>query len=89
MGYHQSPPTQHVSALCDSNGKPQCTIESYNVINNYGVHSGEELTIPAVVVGRDFGPTIGVVYAYFVSSDQHRVPSLKPLQYGQFVSNTK
>ena len=73
---------------CDHSGHPQCTSVLYTLIDRQ-VHSGEVLTLPAVVVGGDFGPTVGVVYANFLSSGQHVVPSLRPSQYNQLISTKK
>ena len=47
------------------------------------------LTLPAVIVGGDFGPTVGVVYANFLSSVPYIVPSLRPSQYNQLISSNK
>ena len=77
--------------ICDYSGHPQCTNESYTLINRQ-VHSGEILTLPAVVVGGDFGPTVGVVYANFLSSVRYKpyiIPSLRPSQYSQLISTNK
>ena len=40
--------------LCDSNGKPQCANISY-IFTNTSVYRGEIITLPACVVGYDFG----------------------------------
>ena len=74
--------------ICDSSGLPQCRNESYNLINLH-VHSGELVTLPAVVVGGDFGPTIGVAYAEFLASEQYVVPHLKSSQYSQLIGSSK
>ena len=74
--------------ICDSSGHPQCTNKSYILINHQ-IHSGELLTLPAVVVGGDFGPTVGIVYANFLSSGKYVVPSLRPSQYSQLISTNK
>ena len=74
--------------ICDNSGYPQCTNESYILINRQ-IHSGELLTLPAVVVGGDFGPTVGVVYANFISSGKYIIPSLGSSQYTQLVNSSK
>ena len=74
--------------ICDNSGYPQCTNESY-VLMNRQIHSGELLTLPSVVVGGDFGPTVGVVYADFITSGEYVIPSLRPSQYSQLVSSSK
>ena len=74
--------------ICDNGGYPQCTYESYTLMN-LQIHSGELLTLPAVVVGGDFGPTVGVVYASFLSSAKHILPSLRFSQYNQLISTNK
>ena len=48
--------------LCDSNGKPQCANISY-VFTNTSVYRGETITLPACIVGYDFGTTVGTIYA--------------------------
>ena len=50
--------------LCDSNGHPQCADMS-NILSMYNrtVYPGEVFPISAVVVGAEFGTTIGEVYA--------------------------
>ena len=74
--------------ICDYSGQPQCTNESYTLINRQ-VHSGEILTLPAVIVGGDFGPTVGVVYANFLRYKSYIIPSLRPSQYSQLISTNK
>ena len=74
--------------ICDSSGHPQCINESYILINHQ-IHSGELLTLPAVIVGGDFGPTVGVVYANFLSSVPYIVPYLRPSQHNQLISSNK
>lgn len=53
--------------ICDGNGEPQCENNSY-IYKNYRVHPGETFKIPVVVVGGDFGATIGPIFADFVGS---------------------
>ena len=58
---------QH-ACLCDSNGKPQCANFSY-IFTNISVYRGETFILSAHVVGYDFGTTVGVIHAEFLSSD--------------------
>ena len=46
---------------CDKNGKPQCK----EYATSYHVYPGEQLPLDLVVVGGDYGTTIGTVYASF------------------------
>ena len=48
--------------LCDSNGKPQCANISY-IFTNTSVYRGETITLPACIVGYDFGTTVGTFHA--------------------------
>ena len=50
--------------LCDSNGEPQCT-DTSSILSVYSrtIYPGEQFPISAVVVGAEFGTTIGEVYA--------------------------
>ena len=50
--------------LCNGNGQPQCT-DFDSIFHEIQVYPGEHFTIPVVIVGGDFGTTIGVVYAHF------------------------
>ena len=54
--------------LCDSNGKPQCVNISY-IFSNTSVYRGETITLPACVVGYDFGTTVGMIHARSLYSD--------------------
>ena len=73
--------------LCDSQGIPQCRNNSY-IFRNYAVHPGEMFTVSALVVGGDFGATMGPVYADFSSVDHPLPPSLTlALQYIQVIDN--
>ena len=56
--------------LCDSNGKPQCANFSY-IFTNTSVYRGETITLPARIVGYDFGTTIGMIQARFPYPDSH------------------
>ena len=69
--------------LCDEDGRPQCTNESYMLLSRQ-LHPGEVFTLSVVVVGGDFGPTVGVVYA--VSS---LIRLITPSQYSQLLTTNK
>ena len=56
--------------LCDSNGKPQCANISY-IFTNTSVYRGETITLPACIVGYDFGTTVGTIHARSLYSDSH------------------
>ena len=67
--------------LCNESGVPQCRY----VYNNRTVYPGETLLVSAVVVGGNFGTTIGTVYAGFLS---YKNSFLRPTsQYGQAIDN--
>ena len=82
--------------ICDSKGQPQCTNTSF-INMSKTVHPGETFTLPAVIVGLDYGMTIGTVYANFLPSDESNsssiaapesVPNLEPkYQYSQLINN--
>ena len=67
--------------LCNNNNEPQCTLLS----TSYKIYPGETFTVRAVVVGGDFGPTIGAVYAKFLPSTHFPLPSLN--RQNQVISN--
>ena len=75
--------------ICDDNGKPQCENLSYTYMS-YRVYPGEIFTLPLVLVGGDFGLTIGTVYTKLISNYQPTnylfTPSLSP-DTGQVISN--
>ena len=54
--------------VCDSNGKPQCADLS-KIFMTREAYPGETITIPTVIVGGDFGTTIGTVYIGFLGYD--------------------
>ena len=77
--------------ICDKSGKPQCNNTEY-IYMNQTIHPGERFTVPAVVVGWDFGTTVGVVYTGFHSdkSKQSLFPMLDSnSQNGHVISNSK
>ena len=52
--------------VCDKNGKPQCS--NTNFINIHReLYPGETFTVPAVIVGWDFGTTVGMVYSHYIT----------------------
>ena len=51
--------------LCNSNSQPECKNSAFILINR-SIHLGEVFTISAVVVGGDYGVTIGNIYANFL-----------------------
>ena len=73
-----SPPLSLVSAeskrvcLCDNNGHPQCTKKEYILLLNETAFLGEALALPVVLVGGDFGATIGTVHLLDSEYDENR-----------------
>ena len=55
--------------VCDSNGRPKCADLS-KIFMTREAYPGENITISVVVVGGDFGTTIGTVYIGFLGHDQ-------------------
>ena len=82
MSSVSSDPTQ--VCLCDSDGQPQCETASSITIKNRRVHPGETITIPAVIVGGDYGTTVGTVHANFMPANLLSVPLY---QYSQWINN--
>ena len=62
--------------LCNSDGQPQCE-NLPHILTNKRIYPGEKFTIPAVIVGGDYGTTIGTIYTNFKSSNLLSVPVLK------------
>ena len=54
--------------VCDSNGTPECA-ELSKIFMTRKAYPGETITIPTVIVGGDFGTTIGSVYIGFLGYD--------------------
>ena len=52
--------------LCDSYGQPQCA-DMARINGSRDVYPGETITIHATVVGGDFGPVAGMVFAQIMS----------------------
>ena len=74
--------------LCDLNGKPQCANISSMFVNWFRVYRGELFNISVVVVGYDFGVTVGTVNAGFVLSQKQSKSALHPDQYRQFLGSS-
>ena len=55
--------------LCDSEGQPQCSDLSKIFVNNIAVIPGEVFTISAVLVGADFGTSLGTIYTYVLEAE--------------------
>ena len=73
--------------LCDSNGQTQCKNVSHSLTNKR-VHPGEAFTIPAAVMGGDYGTTIGTVHTRFISANHSSVPILAANhQYRQWIND--
>ena len=73
--------------LCDSDGQPQCENAS-EILTSKSVHPGERFIIPAVIVGGDYGTTVGTVHASFKSTEFSSAPDLKSsYQYSQWIGN--
>jgi predicted outer membrane repeat protein len=53
--------------LCSSSHEPQCS-DIDLIFNELHTYPGEHFTIPIVIVGGDFGTTVGTVYAHFNST---------------------
>ena len=77
--------------LCDSNGNPEC--EKLQINGRY--YPGEQFNISAVLVGGDYGTTIGTVHTNFMAADINNfgATSQTPLQlksdaeYSQIISS--
>ena len=53
--------------VCDNQGKPQCNDSSFINIHRE-VYPGESFTIPVVIVGWDFGTTVGMIYTHYIAT---------------------
>ena len=51
--------------MCDSNGIPQCA-DFLKIFMTSKAYPGETITIPTVIMGGDFGTTVGTVYIGFL-----------------------
>ena len=86
MSSVSSDPTQ--VCICDSGDQPQCKNMS-EILTSKSIHPGEKFTISAVLVGGDYGTTIGTVHANFVSASYSSLPVLEyKYQYSQWIDNT-
>ena len=74
--------------LCDINGRPQCTNLS-QIFTCVSVYRGETFTLPACLVGYDFGTMTGVVHAQIVSESSKLLTRLQQFQYDQLVKTEK
>ena len=75
--------------VCDSYGVPQCEDDEF-VFMHREVYPGETFTIPSVIVGYDYGPTTGVVYAGFLPNEQSFLLIFDlNSQNGHVISNSK
>ena len=69
--------------LCNSNGQPEC---KYSIINRT-VYLGEIFTVSAVVVGGDYGVTVGNVHANFLHINSSRPPNIVFTRYNQVIDD--
>jgi predicted outer membrane repeat protein len=74
--------------LCDGDGVPQCKNYSF-VFANLDVYPGEIFSVSAIVVGGDFGPTIGVVRANFLPVAGSSLPSMEEHMYHQLTNSSE
>ena len=75
--------------LCDDSGVPQCNNNSF-IFVNLEVHPGEIFTVSAILVGGDFGPTIGVIQANILPSAVGLpVPSMREHMYSQLTHSSE
>ena len=72
--------------LCDPNGKPQCAKFS-QTFTNISIYCGETFKLSAHVVGYDFGTTVGIIHAGFLTSNTFS--QLGPSQDNQLVNNSE
>ena len=59
--------------ICDKsgpNGTPLC-LNSTKIFMNVSYYPGELFTLPALLVGSDFGPTIGIVHTKLLTDSDH------------------
>jgi predicted outer membrane repeat protein len=75
--------------LCDSNGNPQCANISEIFVNGLTFYSGEPFNLSLVVVGHDFGVSVGTVVANFIHCTGHSRSKLNHNQYHQWLSNAQ
>ena len=58
--------------ICDNTNKPQCD----EIITDIDAYPGGKFTIPAVLVGGDYGTTVGNVYAFFMVAESASLGSV-------------
>ena len=75
--------------LCDKSGTPQCVDQNKIFVFNITHYPGEFFSLSAVLVGADFGPTIGIVHAHLFPDQS--LPGEQPHleQRGQTIMKTK
>jgi predicted outer membrane repeat protein len=75
--------------ICDNEGRPQCTNTPF-INMSKSVYPSERFTLSAAIVGADYGMTVGIVYANFLTTNK---PSRAPIiidqgyQYSQWINN--
>ena len=69
--------------ICNHDNKPQCLKDAVHGIK---VYPGEQFTLPAVVVGADFGATLGPVHA-ILDSPAGMAKLKYSSQYAQWITN--
>ena len=75
--------------VCNSYGIPQCEDDEY-IFMHREVYPGESLTLSSVIVGYDYGPTTGVIYANLLPTVQSFIPILDSnSRNGHVISNNK
>ena len=67
---------------CDDENQPQCNIFWYT----QDAYPGETIAIALVLVGGDWGPTPGTVYAHYTSDSSNLILSS---QYNQLINSTQ
>ena len=75
--------------LCDSDGYPQCANISEIFVNGLTFYSGEYFNLSLVVVGHDFGISVGAIFANFIYQTGHSPSKLNHYQYHQWFGNTQ
>ena len=69
--------------VCDKYGHPQCADEHSILNTKYTVYPGEEFNIDVVVVGTEFGTTVGQVFAEVLTDDSDSNHSVSVSPYMQ------
>ena len=57
--------------ICDTSGQPQCADLSMIFLTNITVSPGELFNVSAVLVGADFGTSLGTVYTNLLNSKEN------------------